>query len=41
MKGRRKDPLENQVPKYGLEALVNTIEDRDELISAIKAARKR
>ncbi|HEV8387156.1 MAG TPA: hypothetical protein VGQ03_06000 [Nitrososphaera sp.] len=41
MKGRRKDPLENQVPEYGLEALVSTIKDRDELISAIKASRKR
>ena len=41
MKGGRKDPLKNQVPEYGLEALVSTIEDRDELISAIKAARKR
>ena len=41
MEGRRKDLLENQVPEYGLEALVSMIEDRDELISAIKAARKR
>ncbi len=41
VKGRRKDPLEQRVPEYGLEALVSTIDDRDELISAIKATRKR
>lgn len=40
MRGYKKDSLENQVPEYGLEALVSTIEDKDELISAIKAARK-
>ena len=40
MKGRRIIPLEKQVPEYGLEALVSTIEDKDELVSAIKAARK-
>jgi hypothetical protein len=41
MRGRRKEPLEDQVPEYGIEALVSTIEDRDELISAIREARRR
>jgi hypothetical protein len=36
VKVRQKDPLEDQVPEYGLEALVSTIEDREELIKAIK-----
>ena len=35
--GKRKDPLEDQVPEYGLEALVSTIDDREELIKALKA----
>lgn len=41
MKRSRKIPLEKQVPEYGLEALASTIDDRDELIAAIKASRKR
>ena len=40
MKARRKDPLEDQMPEYGLEALVSTIEDREELIRAIKESQK-
>ena len=40
MTGRHKDQLEQQVPEYGLEALISTIDDRDELISAIKESRK-
>jgi hypothetical protein len=36
--GRRKDPLEDEVPSYGLEALVSTIDDHDELVAALKAA---
>ncbi|MEW6605014.1 MAG: hypothetical protein AB1351_10080 [Thermoproteota archaeon] len=38
---RRKDPLLDQVPEYGLEALVGTIDDRKELLKALKAASKR
>ncbi len=38
---RRRVPLEDQVPEYGLEALVSTIEDRKELLKALKAASKR
>lgn len=38
---RRKDPLEDQVPSYGLEALVSTIDDKDELVKALKAANER
>lgn len=38
---RKKDPLEDQVPEYGLEALVSTIDDRDELLKALKAASDR
>jgi len=41
MTGRKKDPLESQVPEYGLEALVSTIQGKEELISAIKESRKR
>jgi hypothetical protein len=37
---RRKDPLEDEVPLYGLEALVSTI-DHDELIAALKEANRR
>jgi hypothetical protein len=40
MLGNDKDQLERQVPEYGLEALISTIDDRDELISAIKESRK-
>jgi hypothetical protein len=35
---RRKDALEDQVPEYGLEALVSTIDDKDELMKALRAA---
>lgn len=38
---KKKDPLEDQVPEYGLEALVSTIDDREELMAALKAAGKR
>ena len=38
---KRKDPLEDEVPSYGLEALVSTIDDHDELIAALKVASKR
>ena len=38
MDSREKVALEDQVPSYGLEALNSTIDDRDEPISAIKAA---
>lgn len=38
---KRKDPLEDEVPSYGLEALVSTIDDHDELVAALKAASKR
>lgn len=38
---RRKDPLEDEVPSYGLEALVSTIDDHDKLILALKEANRR
>ena len=38
---KKKDPLEDEVPEYGLEALVSTIDDRDELMAALKDAGKR
>jgi hypothetical protein len=38
---KRRVPLEDQVPEYGLEALVGTIEDRKELLKALKVAGKR
>ena len=38
---KQNDPLEEQVPAYGLEALVSVIEDEDALISALKEAGKR
>ncbi len=34
----RKDILEDQVPEYGLEALVLTIDDSKELIATLKKA---
>lgn len=34
-------PLKDQVPEYGLEALVSTIDDREELLAALRAMRKR
>ena len=39
--GKRKDPLEDQVPEYGLEALVSTIDDKEELMKALKVANER
>ena len=39
--GKRKDPFEEEVPEYGLEALVSTIDDKDELMTALKAAGRR
>ena len=38
---KQKDVLEDQVPAYGLEALVSVIEDDDALIAALKEASKR
>ena len=38
---KQKDPLEEQVPAYGLEALVSVIEDDNALIAALKEAGKR
>ena len=35
---RIKDPLEDEVPSYGLEALVSTIDGHAELVLALKAA---
>jgi hypothetical protein len=34
----QKDMLEDQVPEYGLEALVSIIDDNAELIAALKEA---
>ena len=34
----QKDILEDQVPEYGLEALVSIIDDNNELIAALKEA---
>ncbi len=34
----QKDILEDQVPEYGLEALVSIIDDNDQLIGALKDA---
>ena len=39
--GRKTSRLEDQTPEYGLEALVSTIDDKDELIKALKAASDR
>lgn len=41
MKRRSKDPLWDQAPSYGLEALVSTISDRDELVAAIMSANEK
>jgi hypothetical protein len=38
---KQKDALEEQVPEYGLEALVSTIDDYKALIAALKEASKR
>ena len=37
---KQEDILEDQVPSYGLEALVSVIEDDDALIAALKGASK-
>jgi len=39
--GKKIFRLEDQTPEYGLEALVSTIDDKDELIKALKAASDR
>lgn len=39
--GKRKDALEDQMPAYGLEALVSVIDDNNALIAALKAAGER
>lgn len=38
---KQKDPLEEQEPAYGLEALVSVIEDDNALIAVLKEAGKR
>lgn len=38
---KQKDVLEDQVPEYGLEALVSIIDDDKALIAALKEAAKR
>ena len=38
---KKKDVLEDQVPEYGLEALVSMIEDNKALIAALKEAGER
>ena len=38
---KQNDPLEEQEPAYGLEALVSVIEDDNALIAALKEAGKR
>jgi hypothetical protein len=38
---KKKDVLEDQVPEYGLEALVSMIEDNKALIAALKEASER
>ena len=38
---KQKDVLEDQVPEYGLEALVSIIDDNEVLIAALKEAGKR
>jgi hypothetical protein len=38
---KKKDPLEDHVPSYGLEALVSSIDDKDKLAAALKAASDR
>jgi hypothetical protein len=38
---KKKDILEDQVPEYGLEALVSMIEDNKALIAALKEAGER
>jgi hypothetical protein len=38
---KQEDALEDQVPEYGLEALVSVIDDNEALIAALKEAGKR
>jgi len=38
---KKKEPLEDQIPEYGLEALVSIIDDDRELIEALKEAGQR
>ena len=38
---KRKDDLEDQIPAYGLEALVSVIDDNIALIAALNAASER
>lgn len=38
---KQKDALKEQVPEYGLEALVSTMDDYKALIAALKEASKR
>ena len=38
---KQKDVLEDQVPEYGLEALVSIIDDDKALVAALKEAGKR
>lgn len=39
--GKRKNDLEDQIPAYGLEALVSIIDDNNELIAALNATGER
>ena len=36
MKAEKKDPLLDMAPAYGVEALISMIDDREELIAAVK-----
>ena len=38
---QRKDQLEDQEPEYGLEALVSMINDKEELMNALKKINER
>ena len=38
---KQEDALEDQVPEYGLEALVSVIDDNEALIAALKETGKR
>jgi hypothetical protein len=38
---KKKEPLEDQIPEYGLEAFVSIIDDDRELIEALKEAGQR
>jgi hypothetical protein len=41
MHKKKEEPLEDQIPEYGLEALVSIIDDDRELIEALKEAGQR